>query len=759
MIPIELQQAPNWVNWRYETDSKGEPTKVPYHALSGHKAKVNDSRYWVDYATACAAMATGHYSGVGFVLTQELNITFTDLDDPKGDAAIAERHGKVIAMLDSYTEWSPSGKGMHVLTLGTVPDGRRRKKMEMYSHGRFMTVTGNTYIDKPLANRQEIALKMHAELGNQDVLVVVKDEPQKLSDFDVYERMMNATNGDKVLSIWNCETHGDGGDGTHSAGDQALINYLQFYTHNSEQITRMFLKSPRAYRLVSGEKHKYAKYIPDMIQKSYDRELPDIDFEVLRALPVSLQVISNPTEIDITTPDTFAEEYKPIAVPPGLVGEIAHFIYQQAPLPVVEIALAGALGLMAGICGRAYNVSDEGLNLYILLLARTGTGKEAAAKGISKLMRAVEALTPAASEFRGPSEIASGPALTKQLIRTPCCFSILGEFGLRLHQMCNEQAQGNMIGLRRVLLDLFHKSGKDAEVLSHIYSDKEKNTDKLYSPAYTILGESTPETFYRHLDESMLTDGLLPRFTVIEYKGDRVSLSKTFMDAEPSSQLVQRLSDLCTFCLEMQNKTRVLPLQYTPDARAMYHELSEIYRIKINSERDNEVAAQLLNRAHLKVQKLAGLVAVGMNPISPTITLDYMNWAIGVIDGDNENVIGRFRSGKIGRENGDMNQVDVVLSCIKKYAQRPYDTTMKKYRVLPEMHATKIIPLSYIQRIVSTMSAFKFDRLGPTFAITRAIQALVYEGVLREVKATQLLTQFNTSMKAYAVIDKSVLLE
>ena len=62
-----------------------------------------------------------------------------------------------------------------------------------------------------------------------------------------------------------------------------------------------------------------------------------------------------------------------VTPPPGLMGDIARFIYDAAPRPVAEVALTGAIGLMAGICGRAFNISTTGLNLYCLMLAHTGT--------------------------------------------------------------------------------------------------------------------------------------------------------------------------------------------------------------------------------------------------------------------------------------------------------------------------------------------------------------------------------------------------
>jgi hypothetical protein len=107
----------------------------------------------------------------------------------------------------------------------------------------------------------------------------------------------------------------------------------------------------------------------------------------------------------------------PYSIPPGLLGEIARFIHDAAPRPVPEIALAASIGLMAGICGRAYNISNTGLNQYVLLLAPTGTGKEAMASGISRLMSAVvtKESTKAAMDFIGPGDIASGQALLKYL--------------------------------------------------------------------------------------------------------------------------------------------------------------------------------------------------------------------------------------------------------------------------------------------------------------------------------------------------------
>ena len=52
---------------------------------------------------------------------------------------------KIVERVDGgYVEASPSGTGIHIITRGSVRDGGMRKgpKVEMYSRGRFFTITG-----------------------------------------------------------------------------------------------------------------------------------------------------------------------------------------------------------------------------------------------------------------------------------------------------------------------------------------------------------------------------------------------------------------------------------------------------------------------------------------------------------------------------------------------------------------------------------------------------------------------------------------
>jgi hypothetical protein len=203
---------------------------------------------------------------------------------------------------------------------------------------------------------------------------------------------------------------------------------------------------------------------------------------------------------------------------------IADYIYRSSPRPVPVIALLGALALMAGICGRAYNVSGMGLNLYLMLLAGTGRGKDAMASGIDRLMAAItedELNSEGIMGFIGPSHIASGPALRKDLDSSPtkCFLAILGEFGQQLKQLDHPKANAADISLKKEILSIYSKSGYGHKVGKSAYADQNRNMKAVKSPAISILAEGASETIFNVIDETAIKEGLLSRFLMVEYDG------------------------------------------------------------------------------------------------------------------------------------------------------------------------------------------------------------------------------------------------
>jgi putative DNA primase/helicase len=140
-IPEELKIRPQWVVWRAVGD---RPDKVPYSAKTGRKASTTDLMTWSTFEEALEACKRRACDGVGFVFSSADPYTGVDLDNcvDAQTSEIAPWALEIARYLDSYTELSATGTGLHIIVRGELPN-RRKGDVEFYSSKRFFTVTGH----------------------------------------------------------------------------------------------------------------------------------------------------------------------------------------------------------------------------------------------------------------------------------------------------------------------------------------------------------------------------------------------------------------------------------------------------------------------------------------------------------------------------------------------------------------------------------------------------------------------------------------
>src|SRR5579872_784913 len=128
--PQVLQEARQWIRWKYTKDDKKPPV-----GATGRKMDCTNPAAWMRFSDALTAAAADHdrISGVGVALPKAamegynnvVPLLAFDMDwkhCPNGQTGKFPHHfTEVVNGLDSYTEWSPSGKGAHVLILATLP--------------------------------------------------------------------------------------------------------------------------------------------------------------------------------------------------------------------------------------------------------------------------------------------------------------------------------------------------------------------------------------------------------------------------------------------------------------------------------------------------------------------------------------------------------------------------------------------------------------------------------------------------------------
>ena len=261
--PTPMRDLRQWVCWRAE-ERDGKLTKVPYSPTTGSRARSNDPTTWETLAQARDAAQKGHYEGIGFVFTEYDPFCGVDLDscvDP--ETGEVEPWAKdIVGGLDSYTEISPSGTGLHIIVRAELPPGGNRKdRVEMYDRLRFFTVTGNHLRGTPTSvqERQRQILALHNRLFPPTSPEVSSTNgtlaPENhMDDAKVLRRAMSAANGSRFAALWVGDASGYPSD---SEADLALCSMLAFWTGPDEgRIASLFARSGLARKKWDREDYR-----------------------------------------------------------------------------------------------------------------------------------------------------------------------------------------------------------------------------------------------------------------------------------------------------------------------------------------------------------------------------------------------------------------------------------------------------------------------------------------------------------------------
>lgn len=437
--------------------------------------------------------------------------------------------------------------------------------------------------------------------------------------------------------------------------------------------------------------------------------------------------------------------------PPGCIGETARFIYHNAPRPVREVAIVAALGLHAGLLGRQWQLGTTGLNLYVVLVAPSAIGKEAMHTGISTLVRAMQKRWPYAGQFVDFRDYASGPALVKAVAARPCFVNVCGEWGHKLRRLAEDKRGTDtaMQSLRREITNLYSKSGQTSMVGGIAYSNQDQNVEDAGCVAYSMIGETTPKTFYEALTTSMMADGFMSRLCVVEYGGLRPTQNLN-QQAEPSEALANHLTALAYQASQWATAGTFCQIQYGSDVEELITDFDLECDRHINSTRD-ESYRQAWNRATLKVMRISGLLAASDNPTAPTITHEHLQWALTLIRRDIATFMQRWDAGDIGDADDDHKRRVKMMDIVRR-------ATISEYRKVKDPRIRKmledyIVPIKFIQQGLSNQTAFKAHKLGQNEAIKLTLRDLCDSGVLVEIPKAKLVQQYEYAGRAFQIVD------
>lgn len=781
-LPLELRELPQWQ--LAGPNEKGE-LKVPLSIdVNGHliPGSSTDSGKWFTFEAACYHAARLGYE-IGIVVTPSDPFCCVDLDVKDASDYPNEphkwtteeqkqRHYSICAHLNSYAEYSRSGKGAHIWVRANIGQGCKRDHVEVYSQERFLVCTGNVIAPLPVADRQEM-------ITNMVMLMRGAEDPEQFenltesdsidTDEVIWARASAADNGEKFreLCSGNWSRYGYP---SQSEADLSLMSMFTFYSRSNDQCRRMFrrtllgqrdkaIKDDRylnlTLRIVRSRQAREARALGEFMQQGHNATaasrapqpapMPQPGPAPVGGMagtpgPAAGQSVPQPLlDVPENAPDPAMEW------PPGYAGALARVVYESAPRPVKEVAIVAALGFLAGVAGKVWTIPGSGLNMYIVLIARSGVGKEAMHGGLGLIVSCLRQQCPTITDFVNFNEFVSAPALAKACAEKPSFVNVSGEWGRRLNKLANEKSDGAMQGLRTLMTNLYQKSSPTSIVGGMDYSKKENNVAAVSGVAYSMIGESTPETFYKSLTQSMMEDGFLSRFTIIEHKGDRPPLNKyprKSLDDAFYSYTGQFVS-MASMCI---GNNRNIPVTRDSLAGAMLDAFDVECDARINAT-EVEQERMLWNRAHLKAMRLAALLAVGDCFTEPVVNSAHTAWAIDVVRRDVHLMQTKLSEGDIGE--GDNTREKKMLAVVKQYIQQG---PAPSHRISPDMWTKGIIPRSYLTNRLQHVAVFSNHHLGSNMAIDSTIRNLVDNGWLMEVDKNKLSDDFGFKGRCFQLM-------
>lgn len=269
-IPELLRKQPQWVAWGVPD----ELPKVPYSPqellkLNLFTAKSGVPETWGTFEDAVKCVSMGLAKGIGYEFNGN-GIYGVDLDNVIVNGAVIPQAQQVIEQLNSFTEVSPSGKGIHIYVIADNAKITRHRKqgsfIEIYGDKRYFTVTGEVYSGfKVLAKRTAELQEVH---DSHFQVALDFRESKAISDSKGISHLQRGLDKDPVLrACWNGERR----CGDESASDQALMSKLAYWcSADQSAMIAAFKQSP--YYSQKGEFHKKkcerADYLPNTAQRA-----------------------------------------------------------------------------------------------------------------------------------------------------------------------------------------------------------------------------------------------------------------------------------------------------------------------------------------------------------------------------------------------------------------------------------------------------------------------------------------------------------
>lgn len=254
-IPDELRAADRWVLWEAVQKDNGKTDKKPLGAKDLRPCNAYAPENWSSFEDAVKALHAKPATAVGIGFALGDGWAGVDLDDciVPGTADMHPEALAVVAELNTYTEVSPSGRGVKMFLHANVDGlvGNKTKDTpwggwaEIYWSDRFFTVTGDHWEPSPReisACDSELRSVHGRFLPPKAPQTPRAGKPQKRPPTDMTEQELlevafRAKNGGEIKRLFE-----EAGASGNSEGDAALAHHLAFYSGGDPELLERLMR-------------------------------------------------------------------------------------------------------------------------------------------------------------------------------------------------------------------------------------------------------------------------------------------------------------------------------------------------------------------------------------------------------------------------------------------------------------------------------------------------------------------------------------
>ena len=626
----DLKDVKQWVCWDTRSGRK-----VPI-SVKGGAASSTDPKTWSSYIEALECMNINGYDGIGFVFSKDDEFCGVDLDDCiDDDGIISEKAMSIVDALNSYTEISPSGKGLKIFgRCKELLKGRNREKIEAYTFGRFFTVTRDVIGDCDDLN--DITSHMVSLCGQPEPDATENTYDQTDVSPELLRRASNYL-AQTPAAIAGCD------------GDKQLFIAV------SHLVIGFGLDKNSAMNLLLGEYNNRCE--PPWEVYDIERKV-DIAMEKRQADPRYLSLAGNSVVTVSDDDDSEAlagvmanRKSEPLPqrfidrLPPGPIRAMHDYILKTSSRESTGIAFSGALSWYCGLlAGKVMDESGTKTNLYAITLAPSSAGKQAP-------QDAIRSVADASGGTWVSGKVTSDSAIGMVLKSNPNSLCLWDEVGL-FFQKSKGGVQGTITDL---LLDLWGAVNVKFKLKQYADSEKDIVIDK---PCFGFHGWSTADHFWAGLTRMHLRDGFAGRLLVFD-TGPRAARKRRKFQNPP-----QELVDVASYWqggegdilddLGVKENPQAAMIPVSDEAEEVFDALWD----KVESfESDDDQA--IWGRAPEKARKIA-LALACQRGVDVTVERSHAEYACELVDYLTERFVEEARKRLTVGDNFNEAKLEVI---------------------------------------------------------------------------------------------------